>query len=249
MNRYFMNRYLVGAATATALAMSAGTAAAADMQVKAPVYQAPPPIAIAPSWTGCYIGGNMGVGWVDSHVRDEIDGSPIASLSDTNVVGGGQVGCDYQFTGYWVIGVQGMIDGSALKASTTSPVLNPLTLQGKIPWFATVTGRLGYAFAPNALFYAKGGGAWTHSTATLFLDSTVIDSVGFDQSGWTAGGGVEWRFSSGWSIFVEYDYLGFRDKTVSFPNTNNIGVVRQNVQVVLVGVNLRFGGGPSAVRY
>jgi outer membrane immunogenic protein len=237
-----MKRILLATVAMTALGST--TVLAADLPQR-PAYKATPlMMAPPPTWTGCYIGGNVGAGWSHTNVNDEVLGAPIAELSATAVVGGGQIGCDYQFAGNWVIGVQGMFDGSDLKADTTSAALAPLTLHGSIPWFATATARLGYAVVPNWLVYAKGGGAWTHTDSSLFVTGTgtVIDSVGFDQSGWTAGGGAEWMFAPNWSVFAEYDYLGFRDKTVSFPNSNNIGTVHQNVQVALIGVNFHFTG-------
>ena len=216
-------------------------ASAADLPVKGPIYRAP--MFAAQTWTGCYIGGNVGAGWSHTDVNDEVSGAPIASLSATNVVGGGQIGCDYQFAGNWVIGVQGMFDGSALKADTTSVANTPdVTLHGSIPWFATATARLGYVVVPNLLVYAKGGGAWTHTDASLLVSGAVVDTGSFDQSGWTAGGGAEWMFAPNWSVFAEYDYLGFTDKTVTLTSGANIGTVHQNVQVGLIGVNFRFSG-------
>lgn len=58
-----------------------------------------------------------------------------------------------------------------------------------------------------------------------------------------AGGGGEWRFSPPVSVFAEYDFLGFNDKTVTLASGNNIGTVHQDVQLGLVGLNFRFGGG------
>jgi len=67
--------------------------------------------------------------------------------------------------------------------------------------------------------------------------------LGCSIGGWGGLCGAEWRFSPNWSVFAEYDYFGFTDKMVSFPNSNNIGTVHQNVQVGLIGVNFRFSGG------
>lgn len=234
-----MKRILL--ATVALVALGSASALAADLP-RRPVYKAPVMMAPPPTWTGCYIGGNVGAGWSRTNVNDEISGAPIAELTANSIVGGGQVGCDYQFAGNWVIGVQGMYDASGLKADTTSAVLAPLTLHGSIPWFATATGRLGYAVVPNWLIYAKGGGAWTHTDASLLFAGTVVDTGSFDQSGWTAGGGAEWMLAPNWSIFAEYDYLGFRDKTVTFASGANIGTVHQNVQVALIGLNFHFTG-------
>jgi outer membrane immunogenic protein len=227
--------------SAAIVALLATPAMAADLPAPMPTKAPLMPVMVIPSWTSCYVGGNVGAAWERTNVTDEVAGYEIASLSDTAVAGGGQVGCDYQLPGTsWVFGARGMYDGTGLAASTTSPVLAPDTLNGKIPWFATVTGRLGYAVAPNWLIYGQGGGAWTHTNATL--TGPGPDSASFDQSGWTAGGGIEWRINPYVSIFAEYDYLGFGDKLVVSVSGANLGIVHQDVQVGLVGLNIRFGG-------
>lgn len=239
-------RFKFRSVMAAAISFGAAQAAsAADLPARMPT-KAPSPMVVSQTWTGCYIGGNVGVGHSRSDVNDEISGAPIASLTGTDVVGGGQVGCDYQFMGNWVIGLQGMVDASGLKADTSSIVATPgVSLHGSIPWFATATARLGYAAAPNLLIYGKGGGAWTHTDANLYVTGTgvVFDTGSFNQSGWTGGGGAEFMFAPNWSVFAEYDYLRFRDTTVTLASGGNIGTVHQDVQVGLIGVNYRFGGG------
>jgi hypothetical protein len=54
-----MGRVFVSSIVSAALMV--GTAQAADMPVKAPVYKAP--VAETLSWTGFYVGGNVGYGW------------------------------------------------------------------------------------------------------------------------------------------------------------------------------------------
>src|SRR6266851_5433214 len=93
-------------------------AAAADLPRKAPAYTPPPPAPIY-SWTGCYVGANIGAGWQKNKPHDPswLDplGNPweLGSVTDTGVVGGGQAGCNYQFAGTgFVVGIQGMFDGA-----------------------------------------------------------------------------------------------------------------------------------------
>jgi outer membrane immunogenic protein len=73
--------------------------------------------------SGCYIGGNIGWGWGRDTVSipnlgettgvPELSGVALPSVTgDTKgVLGGGQVGCNYQFAPNWVIGIEG--DGEA----------------------------------------------------------------------------------------------------------------------------------------
>ena len=48
----------------TALAALTGTASAADLAAR-PYTKAPAPVAVVPSWTGCYVGGGGGYGALD----------------------------------------------------------------------------------------------------------------------------------------------------------------------------------------
>src|SRR6266478_7684540 len=83
-----------------AVAAFTAPALAADMAVKArPVA----PVAYAPSWTGCYVGGGGGYGLWNKENTGFIDGPPRVQFTSTTTAGGrgyfGTVGggCDYQF--------------------------------------------------------------------------------------------------------------------------------------------------------
>jgi outer membrane immunogenic protein len=170
--------------------MAGGAANAADLPVKA--YKAPPMIPPAPvlSWTGCYIGGNVGVGvgrtsWKDTTFSTTfLDATPgtvsfLGSFQDIHqtyagVVGGGQIGCNYQFAPNWVVGIEGMWDGTSMKGSTINsnanssifvfddpfPILkNSQLMTTSVDWIASITGRLGYTWN-QMMIYGKGGVAW-----------------------------------------------------------------------------------------
>src|SRR6516225_6822764 len=75
-----------------------------------PVYKAPPPPPPLPvfSWTGCYIGGHIGGGWGHKTVSAPTLAPGISVSGNTSgFLGGGQVGCDYQFAPNWVVGIEG----------------------------------------------------------------------------------------------------------------------------------------------
>ena len=104
---------------------------AADLGVR-PIYAAPPVRVFA--WTGCYIGGNIGGGWGRETVSipnlGETTGVPeLAGVSlppvtgNTNgVLGGGQVGCNYQFAPNWVIGIEGDGEAAKIKGDVTESI-------------------------------------------------------------------------------------------------------------------------------
>src|SRR5206468_6342359 len=83
-------------------ALVASPALAADM--RAPVVKAPPMPAPIYTWTGCYIGGNVGWGRTETRITDFETGLDDGRHTADGIVGGGQVGCDYQFASNWVLG-------------------------------------------------------------------------------------------------------------------------------------------------
>jgi outer membrane immunogenic protein len=236
---------------------------AADMPVKAPP---PPPVPVW-SWTGCYVGGNVGAGWTrQDQNRIDILGPTIAPVvagpapaaygveSDNSLIGGGQVGCDYQFSQQWVVGIQGQFDWGSMTGSHVLPAFPTFTMYDRTRNFDTLTARLGYAFKPGLLAYVKGGAAWTRDSDTLLQPSGALsESAVWTASGWTVGGGLEYRIVGNWSVFAEYDYLGFGTKTLTFvapPGLSSAGeqvAIAQDVQEFKLGVNYRFNWtAPSA---
>ena len=240
---------------------------AADLP-RATVYGAAPLVAPLFSWTACYVGGNIGGGWATTHPYDTnavitgVAGSPVVNADlgsqiAPGVVGGGQIGCDYQVDRF-VLGVQGMLDAARISGSNAQPG-GLFTTDTSIPWFATVTARAGITVVPTGLLYIKAGVAWMKDDLSISVTSAgapffgvppgVAASVGLNASGWTVGAGFEWAFASKWSIFAEYDYLDFGTPTANFasagsllPSTFPLSV-RQNVSAFVVGINARIGPG------
>jgi outer membrane immunogenic protein len=239
-----MMKHLAQTACMALLALAAVPASGADlgrMPTKAPVAA---PIAPAVTWTGCYIGGNVGGGWAREKYTDPLAPAAEAFLGShtaSGVVGGGQVGCDYQF-GQFVIGARGMFDAADLKGNHLLPGEGDV-FDTRIPWFATATGRLGWAFQPNFLLYVKGGGAWKRQEETI-TDLGVVEGVARrDRSGWDVGGGFEWQFFPGWSVFAEFNYMDFGTKRISFtaPGAAPFPLdIREQISMAVVGVNWRF---------
>jgi outer membrane immunogenic protein len=232
------------------IGLAASQASAADLPRKAPVYvpPAPPPI----TWTGCYIGAN--VGGVFGHAKADFGFGGDFSTDNSGFAGGGQIGCDYQFAGGWVIGFRNMFDGTSLSRDGTffDPVSTVSgTVHFKNDWFDTLTGRLGYAFAPSWLLYGQGGAVWAKNSADVNISGFNIGSVSRTRTGWTAGGGVEWMFAPNWSAFLEGNYMDFgsNDRNLVTPATIPVCATgcafntKTTEDNVLVGVNYRFNWG------
>ena len=149
-----------------------------------------------------------------------ISGAAISQhTSGGGFVGGGQLGCDYQ-SGNWVIGIEGMGDGSTINKTTGINLAPGATFNDKVTSFETVTARIGWA-SDRTLLYAKAGGAWDQSSGTINGSALGLatESHSINNSGWVVGGGVEYAFAPNWSGKVEYDYMGFGNQTVNYPIT------------------------------
>lgn len=112
-------RKLLGVVGASSLLVSAffSFASAADMPLKAP----PLPPAPVYSWTGFYIGANVGYSWGDWHSTSNQPvfdfETPSAKPRVDGWLGGGQAGYNWQFAPAWVIGIEGDIQGTGERAS------------------------------------------------------------------------------------------------------------------------------------
>jgi outer membrane immunogenic protein len=233
-------------------AVIATPALAADMSVKA-VQRAPAPIAT--TWTGCYIGANVGGGWADTKFTEAalsvLPGASDGGHTASGWHGGGQVGCDYQFTTNWVIGIRGMWDGANLTGSNRSPdipALGDFTLHTKVSSVASLVGEVGYLFTPTTKFYGKAGIGWVRDKFTCngpacqLPNPYIVDET---RRGFDLGVGLAWMFAPNWDLFVEYDHMWLGSKTVLF-NANNLPffeTIKQDLNQVIAGVDYRFTWG------
>jgi outer membrane immunogenic protein len=224
------------------LALTSGAAVAADMPVKA----RPMPMAVF-SWTGCYIGADVG-GVQRRQSADDVtipagfNSAPTsATINAGGVAGGAYAGCNYQFGSRWVIGLEGDWSATGLKGSATAANLfangTPVGSGGvfyndNVNWIATLRGRLGYAVRPNVLLYVTGGGAWADTSVSGLhafnggcpnCSATAV--VGSNVSGWVAGGGVDWApWSNHWVVRAEGLYYN-----LGFDGSNIIGLQQTNL--------------------
>jgi outer membrane immunogenic protein len=235
-------------------------AGAAVALVANPAFAGPPAPVVAPvssfSWTGCYVGGHVGGGWGESVLTNFSEpplgpASPAADISGW--LAGGQFGCNYQFAGNWVAGVE-VADSWANIRGVSDPFFGGKSVfSAQKDWIASGAARVGYAW-DRWLIYAKGGVAWvgdkfnvsgTYAGLPYYVESSQT------RSGWTIGGGVEWAFWQNWSANLEYAYYDFGSRSdvlsgayvggqlagerISVPAT-----IRQNLQTITLGINYHF---------
>jgi outer membrane immunogenic protein len=249
-------------AYAVALSVFGGSAAlAADL----PPPMAPPPrapaayIPVAPpyNWSGLYIGGNLGAAWNSGgSVSDTFGSTFTGSGQTTKFIGGGQVGVNYEFWGGVVVGAEAMFDALPNTTNTFNATQGP---GGPFPgttasatfnnrWMTTATGKLGYAW-DRVLLYGKAGGAWVganNPNLTVGGFGQTLSSSTTNNSGWTAGVGVEWAFSYNWSARIEYDFVGLQNQSVTVAGGafggDTININNRNISLITAGVNYKFGG-------
>src|SRR5437588_590839 len=251
-----------GFATAVPLA----PARAADIAVPGPSYypKSIPPPAIY-DWTGIYFGGHVGGGILTDSVSQNgaaaFNLGTSGSLRPGGVLGGAQVGANYEFAP-WVVGIEGSWTDSTISGSTLIPcsvsgpcLVGPTTVVAQerftshALWFAALTGRVGYA-ANDWLFYAKAGGAWLHVSYTEDLIAVGGPTAGSqvisdNRTGFTAGAGIEFGLVENLSGKIEYDFYDFGSKNYNFGITPVS--VRSNLHTLTAGLNYRFNwsGGPK----
>jgi outer membrane immunogenic protein len=222
-------------------------AAAADIR-KAP--PAPPPSASPPafSWSGFYVGVNLGYGSTFGTASRSLPlgiADPGAELAGGLV--GGQVGYNWQ-TGNYVLGIEADLQAADIRHDwSVTDGANAAAGTDKISWLATVRGRFGYAI-DTWLFFATAG--WASVTLETSGALTGPANAGpsswtTERNGWTAGAGVEVAFAENWSGKLEYLYVD----TATFNGNDVLGSLPASLQlhehITRLGVNYRFPvGGP-----
>jgi outer membrane immunogenic protein len=221
------------------------------------------------TWTGCYLGVHAGGAWAQTSGTDPVllvqdnpvlgipgtAGTTTANVNQSGAVIGGQIGCDYQFSPNFVVGIEGGASGSTLKGSRIVglPLGDPgdtALVKVTTDFIPTLTARVGYA-VDHVLLYAKGGAAWAYNKYGVIgtFAGTPFDAEGLSiKTGWTVGAGVEWAFADDWSARLEYDYYDFGNQPVTMnnadPNNTFTGPMsfKQTAQMVKLGVNFRVPG-------
>lgn len=204
-----MKWFIPAVAAAVALGF-VDTASAADMPIKAPAYKAQAPF----TWTGCYIGAQVGYGWAQTNHSFD-NGAPSDTSRPNGVLGGGHLGCNYQMTN-WVVGIEGDLEAADLHGGDFLNLAGATSVgSSHMKWDGSVRGRFGFAF-DRSLLYVTGG--WAFARFDLgggpgpgFLGGGPPPCCGYsaDMSGWTLGGGWEYAFTNNLSARIEYRYTDY----------------------------------------
>lgn len=235
-------------AIAGALLLSSGAVFAADLPSAAPIVKAPAYVP-AFSWTGLYIGGQIGYGWVeaDSGLSQVFNPDYATSSGNPNgFFGGGFVGYNYQFENNLVLGIEADLNGGSLSStdsvnSFAFPVFG-VTAKHELEWFGSVRARLGYAM-DRFLPFVTAGYAFGNAKTTYAEDEFFGDRVSSSQSvsGWTVGGGLEYAFTDNILARIEYRYTDYGNVSQNFPEFFNVSVDQKyTTNDVRLGLSYKF---------
>ncbi|HUI21129.1 MAG TPA: outer membrane protein [Methylocella sp.] len=247
-------------ASVGAIALSGSAALAADLPSRAP-----PPAYIPPApiftWTGIYVGGQIGYAWSSGNNNFNgfdpfFPGTPylVSSVGGTpnGVIGGANVGYNYQIN-QWVLGIEGDVNGTSLSNTAVAafPDGTSLSVHSTSDIQGSIRGRLGVAW-DRALIYATGGVAFGGFNTDVTLANSVVPffgsgSVSTTRVGWTVGGGIQYAVTNNWSVRAEYRYTDWgniNDGTfggfAAAPGAYFDGNRRINQNQVQVGFDYKF---------
>jgi outer membrane immunogenic protein len=235
------------------VALGGGTAAAADLHVKAPRAVGPAFVCAAHQFGGLHIGAHGGSVYHQAH-RGDTDGfltdNAGWTLNRWGGHAGGQAGYSWttcstvwgvEIDGSWVFGTR-----NVLPDNPNAPDDNSITTRMD----SLVTARLRSGVAlDNLLIYATGGFAAAHFRTT-WSDPPLTVELREWRWGWVAGVGTEWAWTRNVSLKFETLYVGFTDRdraatlggaTFNFRHSDAVWVSR-------VGLNYRWGA-PVIARY
>jgi outer membrane immunogenic protein len=246
-----MKKLLVGFAALAALL--AGPALAADMPVK--VLKTPPVIPY--SWTGFYVGWDIGGGWS----RHEFNVLGLANFDamdgTTKFLGGGYAGFNYQFAPWFMIGAEASGNWAAIKMQPTDctvPGAQTALCTSEVKSLAAVRGRAGIVMERALWYVAAGWGFANVRYDRMFQPPGPIpftSGVSETRSGFSAASGIEIAISDYLIGRFQYEYfdLGKPIYAVGVLSNTNLVQVKTQVHVFSFGLAYKFGGGPVVAKY
>lgn len=252
-----------------ALLMTVATAQAADFSSPSVIQYEPGGLPTVPwSWTGAYIGGNVG----SSESRSSLDNpagraSGTGSLFGDRIIapggfGGLQGGYNWQMpNSNWVLGLEAALSFNDGHGSNTCLTRNSFAdsanCRFSVRSFGDVVGRAGYAFGPDdrALAYVKAGGGYVGESASETNNYTTDANgkivLGYGNRSvaglaYVLGGGLEYALTPDVSIGLGYEHYGL--DRFSAPTNLYINNVQQfirnqpSVDAVRFDVNYHLDG-------
>jgi outer membrane immunogenic protein len=177
------------------------------------------------TWTGCYLGGNLGYHRSSYDQKLSFDDNPPSPgpvehiftdhLLAAGAIGGYQVGCQVQ-TGHYVWGVEhdyAWTGGSDNRFYAPDPAdADSPAFSAKTKSVLTVRGRFGYAEGDTFIYATAGwaGAKLNYSYILNDVDAGVsAGSLDFTTNGLVVGVGAEYRFAGNWVAGLEWLHYSF----------------------------------------
>jgi outer membrane immunogenic protein len=239
------------------------TATAAD--IPAAVRKTAPPAQIF-DWSGFYIGTHAGGAWSRGGASSAFDEGVFAtfnqgtSLDKASLVGGLQVGRNWQPAPSWVVGIEvdfswtdNSTAGTAPSISTVSglPLPGGLAWSRNIDWLVSLRARGGYLVTPTTLLFVTGGVAWAEIDYSASFDvapPVFSAATSRTKTGLAAGAGLEWMLAGGWLLRGEYLFYHFGGASAVGTNAGFPAIPvpfhwdATQLHVGRVALSRRFGG-------
>ena len=218
------------------------------------------------SWTGFYVGGDLGARVADVNwTTDTIFTNTPPSLPNSGLLNSsgfrfaGHAGYNLQ-AGMFVIGIEGDIGSASTKTKIANlpgtfepyPLGTLDSMSADLGWDGSVRGRFGFLAAPSLLLYGTAGIAWQRVSVntTCFVATPgwcVADrseTVSKTLSGLTLGLGAETVLSSHWLARLDYRHAAFGNLGHSFfvnaPIDQFNGAAKVKTDTLQVGLSYKF---------
>lgn len=200
------------------------------------------------NWSGSYVTGLAGGAWGTSSQKDNgfsvttiVSITTIVADGHYNISGpaiGGGFGFNWQ-SGQWVSGLETDLSWADIKGDGTCAA-GPNPCGTKVEALGTARARLGMVLggmSSSPLVYVTGGFAYARVHA---WDNFTPSSGTKWSTGWTIGGGIEWKFAANWSARLEYLYVDLSRKHVFDIVPGTPEYIDANMNVVRFGVSYQF---------
>src|SRR5580692_8633696 len=249
-----------------------GSAAASDLPVKAPPPPAAAAYDWTGVYVGGHIGYAAGSSHWSAMPTGAAGPAQSGSLDLFNAFNGFdgmgsyfegfQAGYNYMVPSRWLFGVEADVSfPSTITGSSTlsSAASGTASYAETVEFSGTLRGRIGYApnlGATHWLLYATGGFAWSYDQFTrtqvagtpaggTAVPGQVENLFAVPRVGGVAGAGVEFALPSNWTARLEYLFIDYGNRSVTFP----AGAQRFSSDLALselrFGLNYRLNGDPS----
>lgn len=194
------------------------------------------------SWTGAYVGAEIGYAagnssWDVADLSYVNNGQTAANKQ--GFVYAGEIGYNYQLATHILVGVEAEIYGST-KSGTSYLGGEGLTAHNKFG--GNVSARLGATFN-RLLAFGKVG--YARANYKYHLTDSYGDTAdgSLTRSGLLVGGGLEYALTPKWSFKAEYDHVSYPTRTVTLNGTyySNVAAnIHEYESTVKFGVNYHF---------